>query len=161
MGAMAEVPYMERTRAWYEAQGYERAYRWAHFEDVPFTRLPKPLSKATLGVVITAMPLGEDERPVLPKRAYALPADPPPEHFYTDDLAWDRQATHLDDRESLADYAHLVGVRGVAHTDLRPGGKAEVDHQLLDVIVESEPIDRGTPIVVVEAHGGRVVVRSA
>ena len=42
---MADVPYMERTRAWYEAQGYERPYRWAQFESVPFQPLEKPLSR--------------------------------------------------------------------------------------------------------------------
>ncbi len=66
----------------------------------------------------------------------------------------------LDDRESLADYSHLVGMHGVAATHLRPAGKAEIDHQLLDVIAESEPLDRGTPLEVVEAHATRVVVRA-
>ena len=32
----APVPYMERTRAYYTAQGFEAAYVWAHFDDVPF-----------------------------------------------------------------------------------------------------------------------------
>ncbi len=97
---MTEVQYRERTRAWYEAQGYERAYRWAHFEDVPFTPVPKPLSETTVGVVITATPIGDDDRPILPKRVYSMPATAPPERFYTDDLAWDKQATHLHDRAS-------------------------------------------------------------
>ena len=66
----------------------------------------------------------------------------------------------LDDRESLADYSHLVGLRGVAATHLRPAGKAEIDHQLIDVIAEAEPIDRGTPLEVVDAHANRVVVRA-
>ena len=66
----------------------------------------------------------------------------------------------ISDRESLADYSHLVGMRGVAATHLRPAGKAEIDHQLLDVIAESEPLDRGTPLEVVDAHANRVVVRA-
>ena len=66
----------------------------------------------------------------------------------------------LDDRESLADYSDLVGKRGVATTHLRPAGKAEIDHLLIDVIAESEPLDRGTPLEVVEAHATRVVVRA-
>ncbi len=105
---MADVPYMARTRAWYEAQGYERSYQWAHFEDVPFAPLASPLAEATVGVVITATPFGEDERPLLPKRVYSRPAATPPQRFYTEDLAWDRQATHLDDRES---YLPLERVR--------------------------------------------------
>ncbi|MGI9429863.1 MAG: hypothetical protein ACR2NM_14470 [Bythopirellula sp.] len=66
----------------------------------------------------------------------------------------------LDDRETVADYSHLVGVRGVAATHLRPSGKAEIDHQLIDVIAEAEPIDRGAPLEVVDAHANRVVVRA-
>ncbi len=66
----------------------------------------------------------------------------------------------LDNRESLADYSHLVGMQGVAATHLRPAGKAEIDHQLIDVIAEAEPLDRGTPLEVVDAHANRVVVRA-
>ena len=43
------VPYMARTRRYYEAQGFERAYVWAHFEEVPFTPLAKPLAESTFG----------------------------------------------------------------------------------------------------------------
>ena len=60
----------------------------------------------------------------------------------------------------LADYSDLVGRQGVATTDLRPAGKAEIDHQLIDVIAEGEPLDRGTPLEVVDAHATRVVVRA-
>lgn len=98
---MADVPYMERTRAWYEAQGYERPYRWAAFEEVPFQPLSKPLSSCRVGVVTTAGQLDDDGRPVLPKRVYSHPTATAPERFYTEDLAWDRDATHLDDRSSF------------------------------------------------------------
>jgi len=67
----------------------------------------------------------------------------------------------LDQRESLADFSELLGARGKATTDLRPTGKAEINHQLLDVIAEGEPIDQGAPLVVVEARANRVVVRRA
>ncbi len=63
--------------------------------------------------------------------------------------------------ETVADFSHLVGLEGTAQTDLLPMGKALVDHELIDVMVEAEPIDRGTPIVVVSAHANRVVVRAA
>lgn len=66
----------------------------------------------------------------------------------------------MDKHEAVADYSHLVGAKGVAATDLRPSGKADIDHRLVDVIAEAEPLDRGTPIVVVDARGNRVVVRS-
>lgn len=67
----------------------------------------------------------------------------------------------LEDREALADYSVLVGARGVASTDLRPSGKAEIDHRMVNVIAEGEPMERGTPLVVVEARGSRVLVRAA
>jgi len=66
----------------------------------------------------------------------------------------------LEDRESLANYSHLIGRQGVAATHLRPAGKAEIDHQLIDVIAEAEPLERGTPLEVVDAHANRVVVRA-
>ena len=66
----------------------------------------------------------------------------------------------LDNRETLADYSSLVGAEGVAATHLRPAGKAKIGHQLVDVLAEGEPLDRGTPIVVVEAHANRVIVRA-
>ncbi len=40
------VPYMERTRNYYKAIGYD-PYRWAHFIDVPFTPFTKTLSSFT------------------------------------------------------------------------------------------------------------------
>jgi D-proline reductase (dithiol) PrdB len=123
---MSEVPYMERTRAWYEAQGYERAYHWAHFDDVPFEPLPKPLSESTVAVVTTAALFGDDGRPVLPKSVYSRSTAEPPETFYTEDLAWDRQATHLDDRES---YLPLARLRELA-TAGRIGALAENFHGL-------------------------------
>jgi len=98
---MASVPYMLRTRDWYEAQGYERPYHWAHFEKVPFRAAAKPLSECRVAIVTTAGQLDGDDRPVLPKRVYSHPTATPPDDFYTQDLAWDREATHLDDRSSF------------------------------------------------------------
>jgi hypothetical protein len=38
------VSYIDRTRAYYAALGYGRAYQYAHHTEVPFARLVKPLS---------------------------------------------------------------------------------------------------------------------
>jgi membrane-bound serine protease (ClpP class) len=67
----------------------------------------------------------------------------------------------LDYRESLADFSHLIGQKGTASTNLMPAGKAEFDGELVDVIAEGLPIDRGTPIVVTKTRGNRVLVRRA
>lgn len=53
----------------------------------------------------------------------------------------------------------LVGKRGVAHTDLRPAGKVEIDGRLLDAISEAEYLSAGEAIEVSEVSGFRVVVR--
>jgi len=62
-------------------------------------------------------------------------------------------------RESLVNYQHLVGRRGVTTTQLTPSGKAILDDQLIDVISEGELVKLDTEIEVVEVHGNRVIVR--
>jgi membrane-bound ClpP family serine protease len=66
----------------------------------------------------------------------------------------------LDYREAVADFSHLVGQQGTAATNLMPAGKAEFDGQLVDVIAEGMPIDRGQAVVVTKARGSRVLVRA-
>lgn len=50
------IPYMTRTRDWYLALGYGNPYRWAHYAEVPFTPLVKPLSNMTVALLTTASP---------------------------------------------------------------------------------------------------------
>ncbi|HUP06942.1 MAG TPA: reductase [Caldimonas sp.] len=50
------VPYLERTRRYYQALGYGEPYRWAHHATVPFARLAAPLAHCTVGLVTTAAP---------------------------------------------------------------------------------------------------------
>ncbi|QDU85457.1 hypothetical protein Pla163_25870 [Planctomycetes bacterium Pla163] len=52
----------------------------------------------------------------------------------------------------------LVGHRGVASSVLRPAGHATLDGRRVDVVSRGEAIDAGTPVVVVEVSGNRVVV---
>ena len=49
------IQYIQRTRDYYLALGFG-AYRWAHFNDVPFTRLNMPLVKARVALITTAAP---------------------------------------------------------------------------------------------------------
>jgi membrane-bound serine protease (ClpP class) len=65
----------------------------------------------------------------------------------------------IDHREALADFTALVGAKGIATTDLRPAGKARINHELVDVIAEGEPLPSGVEIIVIEARGARVIVR--
>ncbi len=99
------VSYIDRTREFYAAQGYDRPYRWAHFEHVPFAALSKPLSESRVGLVTTAgdWHQREAEDGVLrgAKQPWSGSTANPPERLYTDDLAWDKQATHTDDVDSF------------------------------------------------------------
>ena len=49
------VRYIDRTRAWYSALGYD-PYRWPCYSDVPFTPLSKPLTESRVALVTTAAP---------------------------------------------------------------------------------------------------------
>jgi D-proline reductase (dithiol) PrdB len=50
------VPYMARTREYYQAIGYTTPYRWAHYVDAPFQPLRKPLDQSRVTIVTTAAP---------------------------------------------------------------------------------------------------------
>ena len=52
----APVSYIQRTRDYYLALGYNNPYRWAQFDDVPFTPLDVPLAEAKLALITTAAP---------------------------------------------------------------------------------------------------------
>jgi membrane-bound ClpP family serine protease len=65
----------------------------------------------------------------------------------------------LEYREVVADFSDLVGQVGRATTHLRPAGRAEIGGELIDVIAEGEPIERGTAVQVVFAKANRVLVR--
>lgn len=53
----------------------------------------------------------------------------------------------------------LVGIDGVALTDLRPSGTARVGNERLDVVTEGDWIRAGEPVTVVRSEGYRHVVR--
>ena len=63
------VPYMQRTREYYRAIGYD-PYRWAHYRDVPFTPLPKPLARSRVALITTAAPYQPDKGDQGPGAAY-------------------------------------------------------------------------------------------
>ena len=112
------VHYMERTRLYYEAQGFERAYQWAHFEDVPFTPLEKSLSDSRVAVITTGSRY--DRLLTDPRFVDSGEIDELPSHLFAKDLAWDKQATHLDDLGSylpaqvLKEFANLGTIGSVA-----------------------------------------------
>jgi membrane-bound serine protease (ClpP class) len=58
------------------------------------------------------------------------------------------------------DKPDLVGLTGVAQTNLRPSGTAIINGQRVDVVTEGAMVERGSPVRVVAVEGMRVVVRS-
>lgn len=99
LNSVTSVNYMERTRLFYRAQGYERDYVWAHFDAVPFTPLSKPLDKANIALVTTASPEGWQRGQ--PKAVWSGDTAKPPAALFTDDLAWDKDSTHTNDLETF------------------------------------------------------------
>lgn len=118
---MDHVRYIDRTRDDYLRQGYDKSYEWAHFDDVPFTPLAKPLSQCRVGLLGTSEvavkfdaatepnPISEEDF----RGVYPIPAATPTDKLYSRTLSFDRNATHLDDvnafypidrlREAVAD----------------------------------------------------------
>lgn len=123
---MDYVRYIDKTREYYAGEGYAKPYRWAHFDDIPFTPLPKPLARCRVGLVTTSevAVLGEpgpwDDEGDAARDAYALPTATPTEKLYTKKEAFDRYETTLDDVESylpiarLREYADQARIRDLA-----------------------------------------------
>ncbi len=98
------VSYIDKSRDYYEAQGYGNPYRWASNTAAPFTQLTKPLVECMVGIVTTASLLeaGEDPEPFsAPPVVYAAPTNPPPASLYTQHRFWDKEATHTRDLGSF------------------------------------------------------------
>jgi len=60
-----------------------------------------------------------------------------------------------------APVTELVGRDGVALTDLRPAGTAQIGSERVDVVTEGEYVARGTTVRVIRSEGYRHVVRQA
>ncbi|MBV9152888.1 MAG: hypothetical protein JO204_14040 [Alphaproteobacteria bacterium] len=64
------VPYLQRIRDYYQALGYGAPYRWAHYAEVPFAPLKKPLRECRIGLITTAAPYQPDKGDQGPGAAY-------------------------------------------------------------------------------------------
>jgi hypothetical protein len=54
------IPYRKRIRDYYVTLGFGAPYKWAHYSDVPFTQLKKPLKESRIGLITTAAPYRAD-----------------------------------------------------------------------------------------------------
>lgn len=100
------LEYMARTRAYYAAQGFDQFYQWAHSITRPLLKISKPLSECNITFVTTAVPDGTI--PKMKRAASSHLISEMPENFRTDELSWDKEATHTRDRNS---YIPLKGLR--------------------------------------------------
>ena len=66
----APIPYMQRTRDYYQAIGFATPYRWAHYLEAPFQPLARPLAKSRVAIVTTAAPFQPDKGDQGPGAAY-------------------------------------------------------------------------------------------
>jgi len=57
----APIPYMQRIREYYLALGYGAPYEWAHYADVPFHMLYKPVDECCIALITTAAPYQPDK----------------------------------------------------------------------------------------------------
>ena len=95
------VSYIDKSREYYAAHGYDRPYQWAAHDEVDFAPLAKPLAGSRVGLVTTAsFPRGsepEDVAPTPPKQPFATSVENAPGCTYTADLSWAKDETHTDD----------------------------------------------------------------
>jgi D-proline reductase (dithiol) PrdB len=121
------IPYLQRTRTYYEALGYGPPYEWAHYADVPFHRLEKPLSACRVTIITTAAPFQPDKGDQGPGAAYnaaakfyaAYSGDTASDHdLCISHVAIDRNHTSAEDQ---ATYFPLVELRRrAARGDIGP-----------------------------------------
>ncbi|MEZ5763697.1 MAG: glycine/sarcosine/betaine reductase selenoprotein B family protein [Xanthobacteraceae bacterium] len=100
-GPNESIPYMQRTRNYYRALGYNNDYVWAHHSETPFTRPAKPLRDLRVALISTAGPADDSNRDERNRRqVWSGEVASNPRSFITD-MAWDRESTHTDDRETF------------------------------------------------------------
>ncbi len=111
---MSHVEYMRRIRDYYLGQGYEKPYTWAHFEDVPFTPLQKPLSESTVTLFSTSdVSVRQKDGAALSAvettvgEVYSVPWNTPIGELYSRQESFDRYATSLDDVDSYLPLTRL------------------------------------------------------
>ncbi|MCX7142331.1 MAG: glycine/sarcosine/betaine reductase selenoprotein B family protein [Proteobacteria bacterium] len=101
------VRYIDRTRDYYLSKGYDKPYKWAHFEDVPFTPLKKPLAESKVVLISTSeievrgaeQPEGDDKSNV--GGMYSIPSNVSKEQLYSPSHSYDRVATTLEDVDAF------------------------------------------------------------
>lgn len=99
----SHVSYIDKSREFYAAHGYDKPYEWAAHRDAPFTPLSKPLSECRIGAVTTSYFLPEGF-------VYRVPSDLPRLPYVSErtetarldnqHLSWAKDETHTRDLNS-------------------------------------------------------------
>ena len=109
----SHVSYIDKSREYYEAQGYEQAYRWAAFDEVPFSAPTTSLESSNVAVVTTSFLAHHDSAfgaPATDKEVYHHPVDQVPERMFTDDSRSHTPAPHPHDTASFLPLTTLAGL---------------------------------------------------
>ena len=108
------VRYIEKTREYYLAAGYNNPYVWAHFDEVPFTPLKKPLSECCITIVTTSdvaikseQNRSDKDEPNLTGNVYEIPSDVKASDLITYRAHYDRDATNMDDVDTFFPISRL------------------------------------------------------
>ena len=136
---------MQRTRDYYVALGYGNPYRWAHFDEVPFTPLRTPLNRARVALITTAAPYQPEagnQEPGAPYNAaakfyqvYSIPSESVPD-LRISHVGYDRKHSsaadiHAGSRISrVPPTSRAADVRFVVHANF--GRLAAVRRELVD-----------------------------
>ncbi len=114
-GFRTTISYIDRSRQYYAAKGFDVPYRWAKHRTAPFSPLSKPLAEANIALVTTAKlhgstddTAGQEDKAARQTRfqPFAVSAEEVPP-LSTSDLFWHKSATHTDDRETFLPLAAL------------------------------------------------------
>lgn len=119
---MEHVPYIDKTHAYYRAQGYSRDYAWAQNDLCGFAELTKPISKSRIGLVSTAslVRLDENGRPLDASRimgssvleVFPIASDWPATRLRSTSEDHDRFQTDMSDLGAYFPKDHLLNFAG-------------------------------------------------
>jgi len=105
----APIPYLQRIRDYYQGLGYGAPYRWAHYAEVPFAAMRKPVREARIVLVTTAAPYrpeADNQGPGAPYNAAAkfndvYSKDSAQDHdLRISHIAYDRDHTTAEDQNT-------------------------------------------------------------
>ncbi len=110
------IRYIDRSRAYYLALGYDNPYRWARNQDVPFAPMAKPVAEGRIALISTASPYNPnagEQGAWAPynanakfTRVYTMPIDPPPD-VRISHVGYDRKHTSAEDINSYFPLARM------------------------------------------------------